>query len=106
MASEQDQQTIRNIIQAAEKEAGRKLTPAAREMLFTPIEEVVDFGLEVDWGAVQSSVFKTVAVSEPDESSPNTGGRYTSRSIIAAFHKQFCNIPPFCGRIEQKYKSR
>ena len=100
MPTAEDAERIRRIIEIAEKKTGKQLTRSAREMLAIPIEEVINFVYEPNWPQIESSVIKTVAHAEPDEFAP-TKLKYNARSIIAAFYKNFCNIPPFCGPVEK-----
>jgi hypothetical protein len=45
---------------------------------------------------VEKSIREIVHSLEPDK---YLKGQFTARSVIAAFHFKFCNIPPFCGPV-------
>ncbi len=73
------------------------LTPSARDMLAIPIIEILDeTNADVEWGMVENSIKDIVHSLKPDE---YLKGQFTARSVIAAFHFRFCNIPPFCGPV-------
>jgi hypothetical protein len=100
-SGDMDDERIYYIIQRAEEESGVRLTPGARQMLSIPIYEVLIAGRSIDWEQVNSSVRKIVR-STIDEAQPrderSIGERVrNSIAVIAAFYRDFCNIPPFCA---------
>lgn len=97
MPNSADLSRLYGIISEAERLNGRQLTNAARQMLITPISEVLDFGYRVDWQLVESSIFLLVGSAEPDKFVYRGRLESNSRSVISAFASQFCKIPPFCG---------
>jgi hypothetical protein len=104
MPSTSDLSRLYSIINDAEKNTGRRLTNAGRQMLVSPLGEILDLGFELDWEKVFQSILLVVGAAEPDTAIETKSGNYNARSIIAAFHKQFCNIPPFCGAIRSPKK--
>jgi hypothetical protein len=88
------------MIENAEESAGLRLTGAARRMLALPVEEQYFDGRQpIDWAEVEQSIrllIKTVREDESISSLSRRGDR-NAVSVIRAFFKNFCNIPPFCS---------
>ena len=91
-----------DIIRRAEAKAGVKLTWGARELLTIPVLEIIQRGGHIDWAEVEQSVrdlLDTMKESPPEKELPREVR--SSRSVIGAFFKRFCNIPPFCSGREE-----
>ena len=85
----------------AERKSDIKLTWAARQLLVIPVVEAFELDKEVNWDDVSSSVSKVVATTTEDRNDkPSQRKPSDSVAIIRAFHKRYCNIPPFCSRTE------
>ena len=80
-----------DVISEAESRYEIRLSPAARAMLAIPLIEV-DRQEGVNWDQARDSVFSVVS----DLRERTQRRRYDSVSVIAAFTRTFCNIPPFC----------
>jgi hypothetical protein len=87
------------IIDNAERRSDAPLSWAAREMLTVPIVEQIQEGRPVDWHEVETSINKLIEAMREDRSrgSRGLGGERNAVSVIRAFFKRFCNIPPFCS---------
>jgi hypothetical protein len=86
-----------------ERKFGLRLTPYARQMLIIPIEEQVnERQRRVDIGVLDQSISKIFEAlkEDSDAASKSPEERYNSVGVIKAFHKRFCNIPPFCASTE------
>lgn len=92
---------LSEIIDRAERRAGITLSWGAREMLIIPVIESIETGRH-DLESVERSIsdlIETAAEKHYPEYLSN--GECNSVSIIKAFHKRYCNIPPFCERTEE-----
>jgi hypothetical protein len=92
------------IIRRCEEEYKIQLTSYAKQMLIIPVDEKVQVGQSVDWNEVYASTRKLFdALLEDDsEASRSFRERRNSIGVIKAFHKRFCNIPPFCASTERE----
>lgn len=91
------------IIERAERKSQVNLTRSAREMLVIPVVEVLETEGGIDWDQVDVSIqdiVRTIAEETAQES--KVFPMRNSLSVIRAFHRRFCNIPPFCSRIEER----
>jgi hypothetical protein len=116
--SDYDSYPVLDIIDRAERDSGVDLTWGARQMLIIPVLETLqDIGLpreliirrrglrSIDWAEVDRSIrdiVQTIA-EDPSPADRELGNRLRgSRSVIRAFFKRFCNIPPFCSRPDER----
>lgn len=89
------------------------LSDGAAEMLLLPLREYFEVGMGQeleDWRMSVAQIFETITKEEPTRldllftqflTTRPVGTSWpvrTTTSIIRAFSKHFCNIPPFCGR--------
>ena len=97
----------RRVAEVIDSEKGLvKLTWGAREMLTIPIVEAYERQGYVDRALVEESLRKIMATlkeSTVEERASNESffedSKFrNSQDVIRAFHKRFCNIPPFCKR--------
>lgn len=91
------------VIRRAESEAGVQLTWGARQMLTIPVIEVLERRGDVLWDEVDRSIqtlVATIARETPPEELEVFGGG-GSVSVIRAFARRFCSIPPFCSRRDE-----
>jgi hypothetical protein len=98
------QREIDYIVLSAERESGVQLTPRARAMLVIPIIEQIDQGRSVDLDQARSSILiilKTLREDSFPADSTSFGARNTL-AVIRGFFQNFCNIPPFCSRTEER----
>lgn len=86
------------IIQSFEEEHRIQLTPGAVEILFVPLIEVLDTREKLDQRVVAETLralFNDIAKdADPRDLQVH---RRSSLSVIRAYWKNFCNIPPFCA---------
>jgi hypothetical protein len=85
------------LVQSFETEHHIQLTRGAIEMIFVPLVEVLELGEKLDQSIVAETLRITIATvaSEPDARDKDS--KRSSWSVIRAFWRNFCNIPPFCG---------
>jgi hypothetical protein len=90
------------MITAAERDAGVQLTWGARQMFIIPIVGALELRADVDWRDVESSI-RDIVRTVAEEPAPEERDRATrsSLSVIRAFFRRFCNIPPFCSRRDE-----
>jgi len=90
------------MISAAERDAGVQLTWGARQMLIIPVAEALELRGEVDWRDVEGSI-RDIVRTVAEEPAPEERDRSvrSSISVIRAFFRRFCNIPPFCSRRDE-----
>jgi hypothetical protein len=95
---------IDRIISIHEEQFGLRLTPYARQMLTIPVEEQVRDRQFVDVSVLNRSITIIFEALREDrsEASRSPAERLNSVGVIRAFHKRFCNIPPFCASTEQE----
>jgi hypothetical protein len=76
-----------------------KLSGAAREMLRIPLSEVTSRLGQFDEGQADASLGRILGSMKesPTSEIEGDGKLRTSLSVIRAFAKNFCNIPPFCS---------
>jgi hypothetical protein len=97
---------LRFLVRRAESRSKQRLTPAARNMLLIPIQELLDLKYEVDWKIVDRSLTKLMVRAKPDQFVEAPKDALSSRTIVAAYHSAFCNIPPFCGPVPRPKERR
>lgn len=96
------------IIQKIEASSEIELTWGAREMLIVPIVEIIERDGRVNWLEVESSITKVLLAAEPSatqierQSDISDAKERSSLSIIKGYANKFCQIPPFCRRVERK----
>jgi hypothetical protein len=84
-------------IAQAEARHGISLTPAARELLIIPVIEAAEENpREFDLQAAQGSIDKLIAQVAEYAGRSARERPQNAKSIVRAFFKRFCNIPPFC----------
>ena len=94
---------FQELIHRLEERTNTVLTSGARQMLLIPIIEQYERGGEFSVGEVEESLSQLFTVMREDPSpvdSRNTNIR-SSLSVIRAFWRRFCNIPPFCSGVER-----
>jgi hypothetical protein len=70
-------------------------------MLTIPIMETIESVGGVEWNEVTNSIRDlVVTIAEEQDSKYLPRKTRNSISLIRGFYKRFCNIPPFCSRIE------
>jgi hypothetical protein len=99
---------LNQIIARYEERYGFHLTVYARQMLIIPVEEQIQDSDRVDWADVDESINKLFEALREDDSDASRSSRERKNSvgIIKAFHKRFCNIPPFCVSTEREERPR
>lgn len=87
------------VIAQAEQRYSVNLTPAGREMLIIPVVEALQADpQEFNLGQAQRSIFEIMGAIAQAGAGADTRPRvHNSQSVIRAFWKKFCNIPPFCN---------
>jgi hypothetical protein len=98
-----DRSRIDEIIERAQQAYDLELTAGAREMLAIPVIETQEFYGDVNWDDVERSVNDIVHSMMHDADSRDlrlSQQTRSSLSVIRAFFKRFCNVPPFCNRVE------
>lgn len=90
------------LIDTWEARTNTVLTSGARQMLLIPIIEQYERGGTFSAEDVEQSLGQLFAVmmEDPAPVDSNSSSR-SSLSVIKAFWKRFCNIPPFCSRVER-----
>lgn len=90
---------LSRIIDVAEREAGIEFTRGGRQMLVIPVIETIELDGRVDWAEVRGSINRVAqTIAEEQGGVFGVGRAATSVSVIRAFFRRFCNIPPFCSR--------
>ena len=89
------------LVQSFETEQKVQLTPGAIEMIFVPLAEVLESGAKLDQRVVAETLRSTLDTVAKEPDARDTGQRRSSWSVIRAFWKNFCNIPPFCGSVAE-----
>lgn len=93
---------LEELILNAERQSDVRLTWGAREMLRIPVIEAIEAQGDVDWAQVDVSIRDIVgSMSESQAERGQPSMFRDSRSVIRAFFKRFCNIPPFCSRTDE-----
>lgn len=93
---------LQEIIADCEYEVGIRLTPQAKEMIMIPVLEQLEAGSAINWDDVRSSVLSLVVVIiEEPVRGEKIKGKWSALAMIRAFWRRFCNIPPFCRRVER-----
>ncbi|MCF8369343.1 MAG: hypothetical protein K9G76_09900 [Bacteroidales bacterium] len=85
---------------------GIQLSPAAKELLIIPILEQYQIKGELDYWEVENSLnsILRLAKNEPSVIESDNSNKRTTMSIIKAWWKDFCNIPPFCTKKDKNEK--
>lgn len=96
---------VEAILTRPEKRFEVRLTRAARSLLLLPLDELESEAGPLDLSEVEESLATLLGTirDSPDlfaRRKPEVRG---SISVITAFWKNFCNIPPFCGPTEEAY---
>jgi hypothetical protein len=97
------------LIESFEKENKIEFTPGALEVIFVPLVEILQSGQKLDQGEVaetlriliQDIAANPVVMEHSGAKNPATGQR-SSWSVIRAYWKNWCNIPPICGPTANK----
>jgi len=81
------------------------LTPAARALLLLPLQEIEAELGPLDLAQVQKSLRTLVGTihDSPDAFARKKPWTRGPISVIKAFWKNFCDIPPFCGPTEESH---
>ncbi len=88
-------------VESYEKEHQLFLTPGAVELLFVPLVELLDSGEKPSLDQV-ASTFKTLIHTMKDHPSKrDKSGERSSLSVIKAFWKAWCDMPPLCDQTER-----
>ena len=86
------------LIQSFEQEHRMQLTPGAVEIILIPLVEVLESGMKLDQIVVAETLRTLLRdVAEQPDGRDKKAGKRSSWSVIRAYWKNFCNIPPFCG---------
>jgi len=94
------------MIRQAEIRNDIHLTWTARQLILLPIVEGLDQGEDVGFAQLAESIDAVVATTRHEPSSDErTESSRGAKSVIKAFHRRFCNIPPFCSRREEERSS-
>ena len=93
---------VEGVVRSVER--GRKvtLTRHARAMLIIPLVEAMEREQDFEWGRAQESL--DTLIGELEEESMNhrdSDTERTSFSVIRAYSRRFCSIPPFCSPSER-----
>lgn len=91
------------IVREAEDRVGVRLTAPARNLIRIPAVELYE--LTEDWNRDQveksvAMILETVSDTQATQVEDRIGRRI-STSVLAALHKRWCNIPPFCARVKR-----
>lgn len=87
-----------------EERVGIRLTAGARDMLLIPLVEARSFAPVTSWTEAESleRILRSMAEDPSDYDRDGEQGKVrSSLSVIRAFWKNFCNIPPFCDGRER-----
>jgi hypothetical protein len=97
-----------DFLQSFEKEHGIDLSPGAYEMIIVPLIELLEDGDTLDIGMVRNTMEKLVmemaaTPSYRDEHLKKNQNkkRRSSWSVIKAYWKCWCTIPPICDPTEK-----
>ena len=94
-------------IREQEVEFGIRLTPGARQMLLIPLTELGPKLIEIEWEQVRSSLSALLSSMKEDPAPSEEElfrERRSSLSVIRAFWRKYCNIPPFCQKTDKEYR--
>jgi hypothetical protein len=80
-----------------EQENQVTLSPGAVDVLFIPLVELLEAGEAVDIGQVTTTFTVLIGTMKNEPSNKDRKQARSSLSVIKAFWKNWCNIPPFCG---------
>jgi hypothetical protein len=85
------------MLESYEKEKKISLTPGAIELIFVPLVEILDRQQKLDFVTLSATLKVLVEeiAAEPDSRDPSS--QRSSLSVIRAYWKRWCNIPPICG---------
>jgi len=95
-----DIETVNSIILMYEEKTNIELSPGAKQVLFIPIIEYLEIGGLIDEKQLDETISIIFASLEtnPDDRDLKLGDRIRSTfSVIRAFWKKFCKIPPICS---------
>jgi hypothetical protein len=93
------------LVESYEKEHHLSFTPGAIELLFVPLVEILESGEKLDFLEVAESFKIVIGVMNKDPSKKERkkkGLERSSLSVIKAFWKSWCNIPPFCDATTER----
>lgn len=91
------------IVQSFEEEHAIQLTPGAVEILFVPLIEILDTRRELDQRVAAETLRRLFNdISRNPDPRDTQARRRSSLSVIRAYWKNFCNIPPFCAATPQE----
>jgi len=88
------------LVREREGKAGIKLSPEARKMISLPIIELAREMEDIDWEDTTKSIGSLLEEMKTERSGGESTAqqRANTRSLIRAFSRKYCNIPPFCDR--------
>jgi hypothetical protein len=89
---------MEKFVQRFEEDRHIQLTPGAVELIFVPLIEVLTVSQSLDQADLDETFSKLLQTieTEPDPRDQVKGVR-SSLSVIRAFWRNFCNIPPLCS---------
>lgn len=94
--------TLQEILRKHEEEYEIELTEGAIEMLSIPIFELVQQGRDINLKELEVSLEEIIRSVKEDPAEMDMQRKMifkrSSLSVIRAFWRKFCNIPPFCSR--------
>ena len=97
-----DARRVRRIVAGLESEFDLQLSPGARYMILVPVVEALYLHRlhrdELRWSQIERSITDVFLIMREDPDPREFGNRRSSLSVIRAFWKRFCRIPPFCAR--------
>ena len=97
---------LEEFVESYEKENNLSLSPGAIELLFVPFIEILESGKKLDFIQVTTTFEILIAtMKEYPSNRENNRGR-SSLSVIKAFWKAWCNIPPICDETRNEPRGR
>jgi len=91
---------VENAIIAAQREADVQLSPDAAELLLLPFLAVFERGDQVPEHVIQQTIDRTLHLMAKDPDPRDNGDRRSALSVIRAWWRGWCNLPPICRPVE------
>jgi hypothetical protein len=92
---------LEEFVESYEKEYQISLTPGAIEMMFIPLVETLETGGKLDFAEVTSTFSVMIRTIKEAPSPKDKKAERSSFSVIRAFWRAWCNVPPFCDDTKQ-----
>ena len=92
---------LEEFVESYEKEYQLSLTPGAVELLFVPLIEVLESGDKLDFLQLTSTFQIVIQTMKEHPNKKDKSEVRSSLSVIKAFWKAWCNIPPLCDETKE-----